>query len=283
MNRPQIVTAPPQGISAAVLAVIDDLQRQLRNPEEKRAVHRIRMDSKRLRAWLQLVRHNADDFDWRSRDRTIRDIARQLSAKRDAQVVLDTLLWLEKKVPEQSQRCSIEQVRLHIRFDLGRHDIDWASLSEPLDNEWMLLREQAVLLGGTAVAREGLKRTYKRARKRGNSAFARQGTIEDLHKLRKWVKYLCYQVAFLREVYPDMYGKVYKRLDELGDKLGRIHDLDIVQHKIDQIADMEGCREATRDVNRCIEARVNKLLKRCDRLYKKIFNPSQAKFIRCLT
>lgn len=272
---------PAAGTGRAVTAVIDDLLQQLQNPEENKAVHRIRVDIKRLRAWLRLVRDGAD-FDWRRHDKRLRDLARQLSGKRDSQVILDTLQWLEKKAEDEGQRQALDRIRSHVRFDPGRHEIDWLAVTDTLVPEMDALREKMEHLDSVDVVREGLRRTYKRADKRGDRAFASDGGIEDLHQLRKWVKYLYYQIQFIRDTRQDEYAKAHKRLNELGDKLGRIHDLAIVRGRVAQLSEKEECLQAAAVIERLVDKRMDKLHGRCKRLYRKIFNVPPRAFVRPL-
>ncbi|MEX2525008.1 MAG: CHAD domain-containing protein [Gammaproteobacteria bacterium] len=283
MSQPRIATrqAAP-GIGQAVVAVIDDLMRQLQDPEEKKAVHRIRVDIKRLRAWLRLARCSGEDFDWRGRDRRLRDLARSLSRRRDVQVTLDTLTWLEKKACDDTQRQAIDKIRSHIRFEPGRYDIDWPAMKQALSLEMDDLREQVGRLDNPGMIKEGLKRTYRRADKRGGRAFSREGTVDDLHQLRKWVKYLYYQVRFIRDIDTEKFRKSSRRLDELGDKLGRIHDLDILRHRLAKLADTEACVGAAPVLGKLIEQRMKRLNRRCDGFYRKVFNKSPVRFVRCL-
>ena len=189
---------------------------------------------------------------------------------------------LEKKADGDAPRHAIERVRSYVRFDLGRHEADWPYIRKSLAAETDTLRSQVVLLDDRETASEGMKYTYKRADKRGGRAFSNDGTIEEMHQLRKWVKYLYYQVGFVRNANPDLYRKAWKRLNELGDKLGRIHDLDILERKIATFSETGDCVESAAVVLGLIERRKEKLIKRCNRLYRKVFNKSPAAFVRLL-
>ena len=279
MSQPQPILPPPPGPGNAVISVIDDLQQHLLRPADGLAyIHRIRVDIKRLRAWLHMVRKDAR-FEWRSYNRRLRDMSRQLSPSRDSQAILDTLAWLQKKAdPEQQQ--ALERLRSCMRFDLGGERIDWHAVKQPLAQEVEALRGPAAELDTEDVLHRGLKSCYKRAVREGRRAFGRDGTMEDLHELRKWVKYLYYQLDYVCKTRTGGYGKDRDRFDELGDKLGRIHDLELVSEKMTQLAAREECAADTALAVELIDRRMDKLKHRCRGLYEKGFRLSPSKFMR---
>jgi CHAD domain-containing protein len=279
MSQPQPVVPPPSGPGNAVIAVIDDLQQHLQRPEDRQGyIHRIRVNIKRLRAWLRMVRKDAR-FDWRGCDRRLRDISRRLSPSRDSQVILDSLAWLQKKA-DAEQRQALDLLRSRMRFDLGGEHADWPAIKGPLAETVEALRGPAAELDSDAVLNRGLRNCYKRAVREGRVAFGANGSMEDLHELRKWVKYLYYQVDYVCKVHPGRCGKDKDRFDELGDKLGRIHDLELVRGKVALLAAGEECTAATALTVALIDRRMDKLLHRCRSLYKKGFRLSPSKFMR---
>jgi len=281
MHQAEAVNQPPERISHAVVGVIDDLQEHLQQSEHKPAsIHRIRVDIKRLRAWLRLLRRDAG-FDWRASDRELRDSARHLSPGRDAQVVLDTLKWLEKKAgPGEKQALALLRSRMY--FDPEGRDIDWGALKAPLTGTVENLRGHAMELLSARVMRRGMKHCYKRAVREGARAFSRTGTIEDLHELRKWVKYLYYQLGYVNKAWPGSYARDRKRLERLGDKLGLIHDLDLVQRRLQRLAATQECPRESALTQHLASRRMQKLLKSCHRLYRRGFQNPPSKFVQPL-
>lgn len=279
MSQPQPIVPPPDGHGNAVISVIDDLQQHLQRPEDRPGyIHRIRVNIKRLRAWLRMVSKDAR-FDWRDCDRRLRDISRRLSPSRDSQVILDTLAWLQKKA-DAEQRQALDLLRSRMRFDLGGGHIDWPAIKGPLAETVEALREPVAELDSNAVLYRGLERSYKRAVREGRRAFGKDGSMEDLHELRKWVKYLYYQLDYVCKVHPRGCRKDKDRFDELGDRLGRIHDLELVKDKMAQLTAREECTAASALAVALIDRRMAKLLQRCRRLYEKGFRLSPSKFIR---
>ncbi|MEJ2761423.1 MAG: CHAD domain-containing protein [Gammaproteobacteria bacterium] len=280
MNRPEVITPPAEGISQAVVDVIDDLQQRLRLPEHDQTnIHRIRVDIKRLRAWLRLVSKDAG-FDWRAANRRLRDQAKCLSPCRDAQVIMDTLRWLRDK-SAGGDRGAVELLMSRLHFDAGE-PIAWDTLQAPLAEAAESLREPALALHSDDIVRRGLKRCYRRAVREGKRAFSLGGTIEDLHELRKWVKYLYYQLGYVDKTRPGCYPKTRKRLDKLGDKLGRIHDLDLIRNRAEQLYAAGDCAEAAARVAMLVDERMDRLMKSCRRLYRKGLHASPSGFVRPL-
>jgi len=279
MSQPQPILPPPAGPGNAVISVIDDLQQHLLRPADGSGyIHRIRVDIKRLRAWLHMVSKDAR-FDWRGCNRRLRDMSRRLSPSRDSQVILDTMAWLQKKA-DAEQRQALERLRSCMRFDRGGERIDWPAVKQPLAEEVEALRSPAEELDNEAVLHRGLKRCYKRAVREGRRAFGRDGAMEDLHELRKWVKYLYYQLDYVCKTRTGGYGEDKDRFDELSDRLGRIHGLGLVSEKVAQLAAREECTAAAALAVDLIARRMDKLKYRCRGLYEKGFRLSPSKFMR---
>ncbi|MCI0448040.1 CHAD domain-containing protein [bacterium] len=280
MSQPEIYIRPSVGISRAVIAVIDDLQLHLQHPErEPRHVHRIRVDIKRLRAWLRLIRNKSGTFNWRTVDNYFRDSMKKLSAKRDAQVILETLKWLEDKTDKENEQSAIQVIRAHIQFEPGGHELDWETVRSPLVDIAETLKRQTLSVDSDDMIKKGLKRTYKRTCNYGKKAFSAHTLPEDLHQLRKWVKYLCFQIGFIQASYPGLYEQIRNRLDKLGNRLGRIHDLILVQEKLEQLSTVKDCIGASKVTAKIIDKKFRTLLKRSNRFYQKIFTLSPAEFI----
>lgn len=281
MHQAGTASQPPGRIGQAVAGVIDDLLQHLhQSGHEAHDIHRIRVDIKRLRAWLQLVRRDAG-FDWRAVDRDLRDNGRRLSPGRDARVVLDTLKWLEQKAGA-GEKQALALLRTRMYFDPEGRDIDWTAIRVSLGQTLERLRGPAPELDSARVVRRGLKRCYRRARREGAHAFGGRGTIEDLHELRKWVKYLYYQLGYANRARPGSYDSDRKLYDRLGNRLGRIHDLDLVKQRLQRLALSEECARESTLAARLTDRHMVRLRKSCRRLYLEGFQSSPSKFVRPL-
>lgn len=281
MNEPVSFLRPGASPGHAVVEVIDALRQHLKQPVNRRGyIHRIRVDIKRLRGWLRMIRYHTGEQDWKCTDSRLRAIAKDLSSRRDAQVMVETLKWLSKKSRKDSEIHAIEEICARIQFDLVHHPVDWDKVKSALSDVLTTLRQQALLLKSNQVIMEGLKKTYKRSLKYGNKAFSGRGSIEDLHELRRWIKYLYYQVGYIQADYPEQYVDERKYLDKLGNRLGRIHDLHLLEGRLDELSFQTDCSDAAATVGKIIQKRLDKLIRQSAFLYKKIFTQSSSGFVR---
>ncbi len=71
-------------------------------------------------------------------------------------------------------------------------------------------------------------RTYRAARRARKAAALPRATDADFHKWRRHVKHLLYQCEYLGECAP--LARMTRRVDKLGDVLGRIQDICMAEH-----------------------------------------------------
>jgi hypothetical protein len=129
MSQPEIYIRPSVAISRSVIAVIDDLQQHLQHPERQpRHVHRIRVDIKRLRAWLRLIRNKSGTFHWRTVDNYFRDGMKMLFCKTGRAGHSGNFKWLEDKTNKKMKQSAIQVIRAHIQFDLAGQAMDWETI-----------------------------------------------------------------------------------------------------------------------------------------------------------
>lgn len=194
------------------------------------AVHDLRKRMKKLRGLLRLLRPGLGKT-YKAENREFRDIARQFSAIRDAQVLSQTLESLAARMPSEEAADGIfaplhDWAETRRRRVLEDRDID-----RRLEDARQRLTSARSRLEGwrlsempEAAMEDGLKKTYMRARKRYLEA--RDSADPDLlHDWRKRVKYHWYHCRLLREAWPEQLGARIDALDELSDCLGDDHDI----------------------------------------------------------
>ncbi len=279
MNRHEIYIHPYVEITRSVIAVIDDLEHRLNRPEEIEVnIHRIRVDIKRLRAWIRLVRNHSGEQEWQVIDHCLRDIAKQLSANRDEQIIPVTLGWLIEKTKNKGAQASINRIASSVQSDSPGHLFDWKIIKLPDKDLLGKLKRKTLLSCFDEVIRQGLQRTYKRTLKCGLRACSSKGTFAALHRLRKWVKYLYYQLEFVEVLYADDYEKIHRQLDLLGKGLGKIHDLVLVKNWFQSLPGAADCANDVNIAGMAADREINKLLKRTRRLFSKIFTLKPREF-----
>ena len=93
-----------EGIKRIVLARADDALGQLRGEADTspaEAVHEARKDLKKIRSAIRLVRKSLGDELYRRENNHYRDIGRELSGFRDAEVLVETLDGLQERFGER--------------------------------------------------------------------------------------------------------------------------------------------------------------------------------------
>lgn len=279
-TKPNLVATP--GINHELLVLIDALESHIRKPARGVAfLHRVRVDIKRLRAWIRLVRDDDDSAGLRELDRALRDVMKMLSPRRDRHAFMESLRWLEKKELD-TEESSLSRFRTYLRKEQTRTVLDWNGAGAALAAVLAGLKQAAQREDYSYRLREGLQRTYKRAAKLGERAFAGKINPNEVHDFRRWAKYLFYQLGFVQGADPELYLEAQDRLDELGRRLGRYHDLVLMREKISSLPVKKKHSEEMQRVEFMIEARMQKLLRRSSRLYEKIFSTSSSGFVRDL-
>ena len=278
--KKKIPRLAPAGVNQSVIALIDNLQAHLGRPVRGSGyVHRIRVDIKRLRSWIRLIRDEADTVGLRGIDHDLRDIMKKLSTRRDRQALMESLKWLEKKADKDAKQSALRTIRSHLGTVHGRDTVDWANIKTALGHVLDTLKQHTQKIDSMHKVRDGLQSTYKRAAKSGDKAFSGKINPEDVHEFRKWAKYIFYQLEIIRAAYPELYKETLDNLDDLGNRLGRYHDLILVKEKLLQAPAKKKYAHAAKQLDVMLDVRMHKLLRRANRLYRNIFSSSSSKFV----
>jgi len=210
--------------------------------EDLEAIHRVRKNIKKLRALLRLVKGKVPRRDYRRATGALQRAAAPLAGPRDAHVkqqALEKLLdhfggqvsksefrpigrELEKRWGEEmrrfNERRSGETIRA-VFIRLSRYLMDL-----PIDGK-----------GWTLVA-PGIRTAY-RAGRRQYRAVVKEGSADQLHRWRKRVKDLWYQVRLLRPIFPEQVRALSAELKDLGEYLGEVHDLVLLKETVSRRKD----------------------------------------------
>jgi CHAD domain-containing protein len=196
------------------------------------AIHTARKDTKKLRAVLRLVRGPLGKKAFRAENHRYRDAARLLSRSRDAEVKLETLAALRERFgtelpaePTRAWGAALEAERdeavgagegeagerigqARALIEAGRERIRaW-----PLDGD------------GWELIGPGLVRGYRQGR-RQMKLTRKDPDPEQVHRWRKRVKDLWYQLRLVHKAAPQPLGETAERAHKLADLLGEHHDL----------------------------------------------------------
>ncbi len=217
------------------------------------AIHELRKRCKKIRALLRLVRP-ALGKRYARENRRFRDLARQVSGRRDEQVLLETFDALLAHYRDEIDRRHYTAIRARLKArrertlssedesqgeSQGRSEgtMDTAALEAALDEA-----RQAVLgwrLKGPQrdAWQAGLAMTYRRLDDAGETA-AEEGSVVALHEWRKRVKYHRYHCELLRSLWKAPLTVRAEEAHRLSDLLGDDHDLAMLAAALDD-ADMQ--------------------------------------------
>lgn len=205
-------------------------------------VHDARKRFKRLRGLFRLAAGLDREF-CRREERRIRDIAKTLSAARDAAAIVEAVdrLAAEAASPAEIDRLMAVRRGLVARRERiagkqgatkGRIDEAIAGLgkaAKALDD----LPDAGDAAATLAILAGGVRKTYAK----GLKALARakdRGHDEDFHDLRQAVKYHEMHMRLLGDGWPEPYKPRLELAEELGDLLGRLHDIPVLQETIEE-------------------------------------------------
>jgi CHAD domain-containing protein len=253
-----------KGLRRIVQEQLQGVLNQPRQLARDEAVHDARKRLKRVRALLQLVRSVVKKSRYRNEDDAFRDIARPLSEVRDAQVLLETLAKVDQ---DDAVAAVYEELTARKRSLDEQNFLDSAAASIretlPRASAWTDVPNRWASVG------KGLRRTYRRAH-RAYADAVREPTIGKRHEWRKQIKYLRYQLEFLRPLRPKSLDKLVVQAEKLGELLGDDHDLALLEQTLPVDA----------PILAAIDRRRDDLLQESCALAKRFFRDSPKEFER---
>lgn len=248
------------GKALAHLAVARD------QPEQ--ALHKCRKRLKSARALLRLVRSGNETF-CRTENQCYRQVAALLAGPREATALVETVDRLAAAFPEQVAGGGLDSVR--DRLIARQHEmhagagLDAAIGAATAACEEGLIRIERLLLPdlpehAADVLAEGARKTLRRARQALDRAGSR-GEAEDFHDLRKAAKTHSMHLSLLGRLWPTPIKVRRKAVDELGERLGELHDVFVMRVLLEADGEPLGDAQDTR--------LLGKLLKRSEKSLKK--------------
>lgn len=232
----------PGEVRRIVEEQIDRAVAEIDNPEvdAATAVHQVRKRCKKIRAVLRLARGPLDrDGTYAAENARYRDIGRELSTLRDADVLVEThdALVADVKDPDIRKECAAIRERLIERRD-------WLAAGETSLDDRLRTARGRLLEGRTRVADwaprvrkfKGLAPGFKRSYGRGRRAMhATYGSLapEDFHEWRKRVKVHWYACRLLRGTWPAVMDARCRELKRLAELLGAEHDISMYRQTLE--------------------------------------------------
>ena len=257
--------------------------------DRDKPIHEARKSLKRLRALVRLVRDELGDEVYRRHNECMRDAARELAGLRDAaalrEALEELLAWLGKRAPRSRFKPIATWLASrhadHFGERSSRLDQLTAGVSDRLQaldaevDEWPRRHD-----GWQALA-PGLRRVFVRGRREYADVLWRP-TDEALHGWRKRVKYLRYHHQLLQPIWPEIMDPAIEQADELGELLGKDHDLAVLAATIAADYDRSGQSSTLLALGRRLAERRLVFQTRCRVLGQRIYSERSGAFIRRL-
>lgn len=237
------------------------LEEQPEGPHE--AVHDARKKFKRVRALYRLVQPDAKEFRKRENER-IREMARSLSAVRDATALVETVDYLASEAgpPEELEALHFASKALIERRDRIAHEE--SDLPAKMAAAAQTCREAIDALQDLDLD-DGPRRTARRLAKAWRKQLSRAaadlvaceegGDAEHFHDLRKVGQTYWMHLALLSDLWSSAMRAKQREAKTLVDMLGHEHDLSVLTQVVDENPDLFGDSETLARVIGAIIAR----------------------------
>jgi CHAD domain-containing protein len=246
----------PDGLRRSAREQLDRATQQLTeqvSDDPVDAVHDARKALKQERSLLRLARGTINPRERRRENAALRHAARNLSASRDAEVMLEALDDLSERFTGQVPETAFDAIRhrLEAERDPARERLLESGLTGAVADELRAVRTRiddwTLRRGGWRAVEPGLDRGYRRGRRAFERASAKP-TVENLHEWRKRAKDLWYHLRLLKPVSPAIIGGHADEAHGLSDLLGDDHDLALLREAL-----LSGAGEAPVDVDAVIK------------------------------
>jgi CHAD domain-containing protein len=227
----------PDGITRVVLEQMDTILHaaQATSGTQDDAVHDARTSLKKIRALLRLVRDDITDDVFAQENICFRDAGRQLSAVRDAAVMIETFDKLVDQFSAQLTAEAFTELRKVLRQSNTAQRAETqkalAMVAQTIGAARRRVEHWPINHDGFSTLRPGLERAYQRGR-RSLALAVDQPSVEHFHEWRKQVKCLWYQIRFLKPIWPEMMEPFANELKALGEYLSDDHDLAILRAQV---------------------------------------------------
>jgi CHAD domain-containing protein len=198
------------------------------------AVHDIRVNMKRARAVLKLLKAAPVSIYYQRENTALRDISALFSQSREAVVLNKTLKQLNRKYPDifnEGTMAWFKSLVTHTKSNgnaRNRKLLIASEAAERLRKAWY--RTGFLSLAGVTRINllDGLWNSFIRAESEFGKA-SESMSPADIHEFRKRTKDLLYQTRFFSDYNPGHFDRVYRELDSLGSLLGKCNDLSVAE------------------------------------------------------
>ncbi|MCB0807416.1 MAG: CHAD domain-containing protein [Bacteroidales bacterium] len=224
-------------IKRIILDITDDSLKHLaRGNNTEETIHEIRKNMKKARGAVRLVRDIIGKEKYGDMNVFFRDTAREVSKLRDSYVMIQTMKTLRNHLNNQSVE-SIEIIldKLEAHYYYVKSTLETQHIESRLRQRLVQIPEETESIFINNYKGEdlesGLKRVYQRGFKADKIAF-QDRSDNNLHEMRKRVKYLWYHIRLLKESWPGVMKSFGSEIHQLANLLGVDHDLSVFRKNI---------------------------------------------------
>jgi CHAD domain-containing protein len=200
-----------------------------------KTVHTLRKTCKKLRGLIRLVRPVFDDYQ--TENAAFREAGREFSFLRDGGVMIETYDDLMDSYKDQVERGKFAPVRR--KLTVLQNELESREGIDTILDEFQATMKEArkrahrwhIATEGFDAIEPGVRRSYKGARHAMADASS-DPTPQAIHEWRKRVKDHWYHARLLSPIWPRPMQVHCKVADQLGDALGRHHDLEVFSERL---------------------------------------------------
>jgi CHAD domain-containing protein len=265
---------------ARLKAAVDLLSTQPKGLDE--AIHTARRHIKQCRALYRLVASEARDFQ-KVENVRLGDIARALSAMRDAKALVEVTDYLKREIPTRANGLLMERLarRLEQRRQIATRGDGTAA--ETLAAAIVELDEAARaadrldLPHGQRKAALCLAEGWDRTGRKARAAIKGTGGGHDeaFHDLRKRAQDRWMQAGMLHALWPTAMVSIQRQAKYLSDLLGHAQDLAVLLATVADSNDLVGDTVESEAIRETVLGQMTRLQEQCGELARDVFGKSR--------
>ena len=250
-------------------------------------IHETRQTYKRCRAILRLMRDAMGYESYFRENIILRDMQRDLSRIRDAEVQYQLFTTLSERFPEyinsawfkriteSAKHTRDQELDQFLKSGKAKEISRQITLKSVQTQRYELTGEDFEIIEG------GMHRIYRQGRKIGKKVFGREVDAIEVHTFRKRAKYLQYQLTYLRGISSDLIKAMSTTLEKLTEHLGYYNDLHLACTRLGEISFRSKYEQQQRDTLLSkLREEMQKVKADSELLYTDLYVEKPAQFIR---
>ncbi len=242
-------------IEKYVERLFHDITRNLKSYEQSRdaeCLHHIRVDVKKLKAVINLIKENKKSFKAHKQFKPLRDIFREAGDIRQPEVLFQLLL-----------KYGVNDIKKDSFLDTETNVVDDFLHHIPIFNKSCKTSKKELIKQVAEIDHKIVVQAIENLEKRLRKALTKKIKFELIHKTRKLVK----QVIYLSDIHGDLKKKRRQFFDELQELIGAIHDKQMLMILLRKPASIDH-QKTLEELKGALEADKTSIIERCQAFYK---------------